>query len=63
MLAIQSKTDYNRKIGEIENKITTDRDHDKYIDTQEFNKITSENLTVRLSKANLACKSDIANFI
>ena len=37
MLVIQSKkTDYNAKINEIENKITTD--HDKYITTQEFNK-------------------------
>ena len=25
------KTDYNKKISEIENKITTDHDHDKYI--------------------------------
>ena len=28
------KTDYNTKISEIENKITTDHDHDKYITTQ-----------------------------
>ena len=34
------KTDYNTKISEIENKITTDHDHDKYITTQEFNKLT-----------------------
>ena len=33
------KTDYNTKIGEIENKITTDHDHDKYITTKEFNKL------------------------
>ena len=32
------KTNYNTKINEIENKITTDRDHDKYVTTQEFNK-------------------------
>ena len=31
------KIDYNTKIIEIENKITTDHDHDKYITTQEFN--------------------------
>ena len=37
------KTDYNTKISEIENKIDTDPDHDKYITTQEFNKLTSEN--------------------
>ena len=32
------KTDYNTKIKDIQNKITTDHDHDKYITTQEFNK-------------------------
>ena len=32
------KTEYNTKINEIENKITTDHDHDKYIKTQAFNK-------------------------
>ena len=57
------KTDYDTKISEIENKITTDHDHDKYITTQEFNKLTSENVNTRLAQANLASKSDIANFI
>ena len=32
------KTDYNTKISEIENEITTDHDHAKYITTQEINK-------------------------
>ena len=45
------KTDYNTKISEIENKITTDHDHDKYITTQEFNKFTSEIFTVRFKQA------------
>ena len=36
------KTDYNTKINEIEKKIT-DHNHDKYITTPEFNKLTSEN--------------------
>ena len=57
------KTDYNTKISEVENKITTDHDHDKYITTQEFNKLKSENFTARLAQSNLASKSDIANFI
>ena len=35
------KTDYNAKINETENKITTGYRHDKYISTQEFNKLTS----------------------
>ena len=34
------KTDYNTKISEIENKITTDHDHDKYITIPEFNLIS-----------------------
>ena len=33
MLVMQSKTDYNTKLSEIENKITADHDHDKYITT------------------------------
>ena len=50
------KTDYNTKISEIENKITTSHDHDKYITTQEFNKLKSKNVTARLKQANLARK-------
>ena len=30
---------------------------------QEFNRLTSENFTARLAKANLASKSDITNFV
>ena len=44
------KPDYNRKIYEIENKITTDHDHDKYITTQEFNKLAAEMFTARLGQ-------------
>ena len=57
------KTDYNTKSSEIKNKITTDHDHDKYITAQEFRKVTSENITARLAKANLGSKSDVANFV
>ena len=39
------KTNYNTKISYIENKVTTDHDHDKYITTKEFNKLTAENFT------------------
>ena len=42
------KTDYNTKISETENKIGTDYDHDKYIITQEFNKLTSDNFNAKL---------------
>ena len=63
MLLVQSKkTDYNTKISEIGNKIT-DHDHDKYITTPEFNKLTTENFSVGLKQANLPSKSDIANFV
>ena len=55
------KTDYNTKINEIEKK-STDHDHDKYITTQEFNKLTSDNFTVRLTQANLTSKNDISYF-
>ena len=57
------KTDYNTKINKIVNKTTTDFDHDKYITGQEFNKLTVEGFTARLAQANLASKSDIANFV
>ena len=43
------KTDYNTKVNEIENKIATGHDHDKYITAQEFDKLT-ENFTARLAK-------------
>ena len=51
------------KISEIENKNATDHDHKKYITTQEFNQLTSENFNARLKKANLASKNDIAKVI
>ena len=51
----------NTKINEIEKKITDD--HDKYITTQKFNKLTSENFASRLAQANLASKSDFAAFV
>ena len=57
------KTDYTTKISKIEHKITTDHDHDKYMTTQEFIKLTSENFTTRLTQANLASKSGVANFV
>ena len=40
--SLVKKTGYNTKLNEIKNGITTDHDHDKYITTQEFNKLTSE---------------------
>ena len=56
------KSDCNSKINEIKKKIT-DHDHDKYIATPEFNKLTSENFTARPKQANLASKNGIAGFV
>ena len=57
------KTDFITKASEIENKIATDHDHDKYITTQEFNRLISENYTTRLKQANLTRNNDVANFV
>ena len=63
ILVIQlNKTDYNTIVSEVGNKIN-DHGHPKYIATQEFNKLTSDNFTARLAQANLASKNDIANFV
>ena len=63
VLVIQSKkTDYDRKISEIEKKIT-DHDCDKYTTTPEFKKLKAENFAARLAQADLASKSDIADFV
>ena len=40
-----------------ESKVS-DRDHDKYFTTSEFNKLTTENFTARLAQANLVTKTD-----
>ena len=47
----------------MENKITADHDHDRYISTPEFNRLTSKNFTAVLKQANLESKSDITNFV
>ena len=49
------KADYNSKISDIENEIT-DHNHDRYITTSEFNKLTTENFNARLAQANLITK-------
>ena len=45
------KTDYNTKVAEIENKLT-DHNHDKYIDTSDFNKLAADVFSVRIAQAN-----------
>ena len=43
----------------MEKKIT-DHDHDKYITTPKFDKLTAENFAARLAQADLASKNYIA---
>ena len=45
----------NTKISEVENKIPN---HNKYITTPEYNKLTAENFTPRLKQANVLTKTD-----
>ena len=40
-----------------------DHDHVKYINTQEFDKLTSENFAPRWKEADIARKKDIADFV
>ena len=49
--------------NELEKKITNDHDHDKYITTQQFDNLTSEHFSARLTEVNLASKNDTANFV
>ena len=51
------KTDYNTKITDIENKLNN-HNHDKYIDTSEFNKLATDVFNARLAQANLITKTD-----
>ena len=41
----------------------TNHDHDKYVITEGFNKLKSENFAARLAQANLASKNEILNRI
>ena len=50
------KTDYNTKVTEIENKLNN-HNHDKYIDTPEFNKLAADVFNARLAQANLITKT------
>ena len=51
------KTDYNTKVTEIENKVNN-HNHNKYIDTPEFNKLPASVFNARLTQANLIAKPD-----
>ena len=51
------KTDYDTKVTEIENKLNN-HNQDKYIDTQEFNKLAANVFNARLAQANLIARTD-----
>ena len=57
---VVKKTDYNTKTSELEKKFTH-HNHEKYITTPEFDKLTAENFAARLIKANLVTKTDFDN--
>ena len=51
------KTDYNSKVTKIENTLNN-HNHDKYINTSEFNKLAADVFNARLAQANLITKTD-----
>ena len=53
----KNKPDFNTKITDIEKKLI-DHNHDTYITTPEFNKLTAEVFDVRLALANIVRKTD-----
>ena len=57
------KTGNDTTISKNEKKITDHDDNNKYITTQKFNKLYSENFAARLKQANLATKADITDFL
>ena len=52
-----TKTEYNTKISEIETKVS-DRNHDKYITTPEFNILVARVFNARLAQSDLVTKTD-----
>ena len=52
------KADYNTKVTKIENKLTN-HNHDKYIDTEEFNKLAADVFNGRLAQAKLITKMEV----
>ena len=54
------RKDCETKIAEIEKKVTK-QNHDRYITTSEFNKLTKEDFAARLAQANLITNTDFDN--
>ena len=55
--SLVNKTDYDRKISELEKKLT-DHNHDNYITTPEFNTLAARVFNAGLAEANLITKTD-----
>ena len=51
------KSDYNTKVTKIKNKLNN-HNHDKYIDTSEFNKLAVDIFNARIAQANLMTETD-----
>ena len=60
LVALLKKIDYNTKVTEINfYKVKlNNHNHDKYIDTQEFNKLAADVFNARLAQANLITKTN-----
>ena len=54
------RKDCETKIAENEKKVTN-QNHDRYITTSEFNKLTKEDFAARLAQANLITNTDFDN--
>ena len=61
--SLVKKADYNTKIAEIEKNILYYDHNNKYITTQQFDRLSAENFTARLKQANLETKADIDDFV
>ena len=55
--SLVKKADYDTKVTEIENKLV-DHNHDKYIDTSNFNTLATNFFNARLAQANLITNTD-----
>ena len=63
MLVIQlKKTDYDTKVTGIENELKN-QNHDKHINTPEFNTLAADVFNARLKQANLVKKTNFDNTI
>ena len=54
------KTNYNTKISKIEKKVAN-HNHEKYVNTPEFNKLLAEVSDARLARANLVTKANFGD--